>query len=299
MLTGGYNGGKALNSSMVFPTNCDVPNMTTGLTEHVTFLTQDVPSHVASCGGFRDNVETKKCAVLKNGAWSNDLLDDLPDYRSLSASVRLNAGVFILGGAQTTTTSLFLPAGTRTWVSGPKLREEMNVGLCAAPISSHSFLIVNNKDVREFDIWEAGVTSPAGWKPQGRWPRLQVWRRSSGCAVLKTKFFVAGGYDMEGYTLKSTEIIDIEQRTIHFASELQNPRFDFHLLVISANLYALGGRHFDMSNGFDYVADVEEFIQETETWEPTNKNLSAGRYEFGGVVIDRDLVCGQEEAELP
>ena len=113
-----------------------------------------------------------------------------------------------------------------------------------------------------------------------------MWRREQpGCAVLKKKFIVAGGYYGGSY-LKSTEIIDLEQRTIHFGSEMQKPRIYFHLLVISGTLHALGGSY------YDYLADVEEFDEDSETWKPANKSLPAGRYRYGGVAINRDLVCG-------
>ena len=109
-----------------------------------------------------------------------------------------------------------------------------------------------------------------------------------GCAVLKKKFIVAGGYNYGN--LKSTEIIDLEQRTIHFGSEMQKPRTYFHLLVISGTLHALGG--FNSNGGPHYLADVEEFVDESETWKPAKKSLPAGRSLYGGVAINRDLVCG-------
>ena len=105
--------------------------------------------------------------------------------------------------------------------------------------------------------------------------------------MLKKKFIVAGG----SWNLKSTEIIDLEQRTIHFASEMQKPRRHFHLLVISGTLHALGGFYYDGYYG-GYLADVEEFVEDSETWKPAKKSLPAGRSDYGGVAINRDLVCG-------
>ena len=117
-----------------------------------------------------------------------------------------------------------------------------------------------------------------------KWPQLQGERLYLGCAVLKKKFIVAGGWN-----LKSTEIIDLEQRTIHFGSEMQKPRRLFHLLVISGTLHALGGYNHDES--YHYLADVEEFVEDSETWKPANKSLPAGRYRYGGVAINRNFVC--------
>ena len=119
-----------------------------------------------------------------------------------------------------------------------------------------------------------------------------MWRREQpGCAVLKKKFIVAGGsYGWNSY-FKSTEIIDLEQRTIHFGSEMQKPRTSFHLLVISGTLHALGGTYYDGSYPH-YLADVEEFVEDSETWKPANKSLPAGRRSYGVVAVNQDLVCG-------
>ena len=262
--------------------------MKTALYGHVTFLTQDSPPRIATCGGMDRNENNKKeCLVYKKGKWQEGIINNLPEKRTYSATARLDVGVFILGGYHTAITSVFLPAGSHSWVSGPRLPVAMS-GACAALISSHSFLIVHNKDVYEFDVREDGPISSAGWRGRGWWPQLQVRRKYLGCAVLKKKFIVAGGYN--GGSLKSTEIIDLEQRTIHFGSEMQKPRYYFHLLVISGTLHALGGEYYDGS--YHYLADVEEFVEDSETWKPANKSLPAARSRYGGVAVNRDLVCG-------
>ena len=87
--------------------------------------------------------------------------------------------------------------------------------------------------------------------------------------------------------LISSQLRSLIWNKIHFASEMQKPRTKFHLLVISGTLHALGGYYND-----DYLADVEEFVEDSETWKPANKSLPAGRGRYGGVAINRDLVCG-------
>ena len=63
----------------------------------------------------------------------------------------------------------------------------------------------------------------------------------------------------------------------------------FHLLSIDGNLFAVGGRYKD--GGWNYLADVEEFVEETGTWKPA-KSLDGKRAFYGGVAVTRDLVCG-------
>ena len=94
---------------------------------------------------------------------------------------------------------------------------------------------------------------------------------------------MAGGVDYRGYYntyLKSTEIIDMEKRTITAGGEMEKPRAFFHLLSISGTLYAVAGG----------PADVEEFVEETGTWKPAT-SLSGKRSGYGGVAVNLDLIC--------
>ena len=71
---------------------------------------------------------------------------------------------------------------------------------------------------------------------------------------------------------------------------MEKPRRGFYLLPIGTALYALGGFQYD--GGFFYLADVEEFVEETGTWKPA-KSLDGTRSQYGGVAITRDLFCGE------
>ena len=70
---------------------------------------------------------------------------------------------------------------------------------------------------------------------------------------------------------------------------MEKPRAWFHLLSIRGTLYALGGDYHDGS--WNYLADVEEFVEETGTWKPA-KSLDGTRSNYGGVAVTKDLVCG-------
>ena len=286
LLTGGYVGSR-LSSTVLYPEGCSVPSMDEARSFHVTFLTRDSPPRIATCGGY-DGDYLKDCLVLRDGQWRGGELDDLPEKNFRQASATLEDGVFLLGGWNTPSSSVFLRANSRSWESGPGLPVEMKMGPCAAPIGSHSFLIVYGTDVYEFDTRVAGPTNDAGWRPNENWPQLQVSRFSPGCGVVKNKLIVAGGHDHFD-SFKSTDIIDLEKRTISFGGEMEKPRRGFYLLPIGTVLYALGGFQYD--GGSFYLADVEEFVEETGTWKPA-KSLDGKRGSYGGVAVTRDLVCG-------
>ena len=70
---------------------------------------------------------------------------------------------------------------------------------------------------------------------------------------------------------------------------MEKKRALFHLISIGENLFAVGGRYYDGS--YHYLADVEEFVEETGTWKPA-KSLNGKRGSYGAVAVTRDLVCG-------
>ena len=75
---------------------------------------------------------------------------------------------------------------------------------------------------------------------------------------------------------------------------MEKKRGYFQLLSIGGNLFAVGGGYYD--GGWIYLADVEEFVEETGTWKPA-KSLGDKTYHkrssFGGVAVTKDLVCGE------
>ena len=295
MLTGGRSGYQSwtrLRSNILYPEldNCSVPDLEvphqTGFDGHFTFLTQESSPRIVTCAG-------EKCYVLQNGSWERGVIDDPPLPRAQVATARIEIGVFILGGNQgvaKSDSSIFLRANTSSWVAGPKLPVGMLRGPCAAPISAHSFLITCNADVYEFDSRVAGPTSKAGWQDKEKWPQLQQERQNwMGCGVVNRKFIVVGGIDgsMVPPVLKTTEIIDLEKRTIVFGGNMAKARFWFHILSINGTLFALGGEE----ERHQYLEDVEEFVEETGTWKRAT-SLPGKRYKYGGVSVTRDLVCG-------
>ncbi len=290
LLTGGNDGSNDLSSTVLYPEGCSMPSMDEARYYHVTFLTRDSPPRIATCGGYDGDDELKDCLVLRDGQWRGGELDDLPEKTDNLASARLEDGVFLLGGYNTPNSSVFLRANSRSWESGPGLPVAMRDGPCAAPIGLHSFLIVHGRDVYEFDTRVAGPTDDAGWRPKENWPQLQVERyEQPGCGVIKNMFVVAGGADSGWNYWKSTEIIDLVTKKISFGGEMEKKRARFHLLSIGGNLFAVGGSYYD--GGWNHLADVEEFVEETGTWKPA-KSLDGRRRSYGGVAVTKDLFCG-------
>ena len=124
---------------------------------------------------------------------------------------------------------------------------------------------------------------------QWKWQQLHLSRRGPGCGVVNGKFIVAGGYSPGKYW-KSTEIVDLKSRTVAFGEDMAKRRGWFQILSIKGSLFAIGG-HFVSQNKEYYLAEVEEFDDETGAWKLA-KSLPGKRFDYGGVAVNRALVCG-------
>ena len=192
-------------------------------------------------------------------------------------------------------TTDYLPLGSKDWVSGPQLPVEMRYGPCSVVISDTSFLVIEERNIREYQVDIENPTSDDGWQEATRWPQLQTARYNSpGCARIGMKIVIAGGHGGYGSTsVRSTEIVDIERRTIQYAGDLNTARRWFHILSIttagSERTFALGG--YDDDGSSIYYDSVEELEVDTTTWKTTTATLAEKRDAFGAVALSRSLVC--------
>ena len=99
---------------------------------------------------------------------------------------------------------------------------------------------------------------------------------------------IAGGYSSE--VERSTEVLNLETRTIEYAQDLNTPREYFHVVTTTTEgveiTFALGGYDFSI-----YLDSVEELDLETLIWRESPLNLVERRYQFGAVELPKSLVC--------
>ena len=311
IVTGGYNN-QRLKSSELFSSSCYIPDLPTVRTAHVTFFHQFLPNskpRLVTCGGLvgeggccSNSEATKECLVLdmEKLAWISHaedgrLVQSLNVARWRASAVSMPVGVYVLGGESSSRTSDFLQVGQTSWVEGPDLPISFRHA-CACAISSTMFLIMrrdsstSSSSIREYDTSTAmGPTSNEGWQPANTWPDLLNKRYAGmGCAVLGTKLVVAGGSGGPGYQ-RSTEIINLETRTIEYGEDMLQKRAWFHLLPISRSgeplLWAVGGW-----SGGGFLNSVEQWNPKTGGWSEVEGQLFDRRGDFGAVAVE-DSFC--------
>merc|ERR1719189_1977742 len=254
LLTGGEDESDSLSSTEVYPGGCSPPPLPVPRSDHVTFTTVGSSPVVATCGGW-DGSSYRSCLVLQGGEWRTGVMSNLPEPRHRAATASTAAGTFLLGGAfNQASTSSFLAADSMAWEEGPALPQAMD-SPCAAQISPTSLLLLYGKTILEFDSSIDGPTSQAGWRPAGTWPDLLTDREfRPGCAVVGRTLYIAGGWDFPT-THQTTEILDLDTRTISPGPSMARPRYFFHLVTLPGpRLLAIGGEDDDGST----LASVEE-----------------------------------------
>ena len=266
---------------------------------HVTFLTADTEPRIVSCGGWTGERTTggqpdyhkkgRDCLTLKDGSWQRGEVEYLRVPRSFPTVVTMSVGVYMLAGdmpVEAWGTSDFLPAQSSHWIKGADVPISVRKG-CGAQISTESFLIVSNNNVREFDtsVME-DPTSETGWQPEETWPQLlKGGGQQPGCATIGSLFVVAGGND-NGNSPRM-EIINLKTRTLVQGADMIRPRVFFHIKTLGTEVFALGGVY----SGWTYLNMVEKWAEKTSTWQQDgNLELKRG-FAFGAVVVPTEMVC--------
>ena len=302
LITGGEMRGEE-RSTEVFPSvsGCSLPPIPLVAASYILFrrehqmFTISDPPMVAACGGMAGG-KLASCLVLdrENQRWDENRLGSLTEQRWAGTVVELkNIGVFFLGGVHSHEPSFrssdFLAKGSLQWQQGPRLPPGMTgQGQCALQISPTSFITVRGRNIHEFDAGYAGPTSEEGWRDSARWPTLTTSRYQGGCAKTGNKVIIAGGHSSGAYH-KSTEVLDIETRTISTGGDMASPRAYFNLATVNSEgrdrLFALGGL-----NGKWSVATVEEWVEGSSTWKEAER-LTQRRHHFAVAAVPKNMIC--------
>ena len=123
----------------------------------------------------------------------------------------------------------------------------------------------------------------------------------AGCAKISGKVVIAGGItppaSNSDFPHKSTEVLDLETKTIKYGQDLNTGRRGFHLLTITVEgmdrVWALGGTGgTDEEPAYPPLFDsIEEFDPTYSTWRVLEAKLAEGRAYFGAVLLPQNMIC--------
>ena len=256
---------------------------------HAAFTTAEPEPRMAVCAGNNGTNHLASCLVLimETLSWDRDLMGPLPAPRYGPTVVTLkNIGNYMIGGGTpgNPLTTDFLASGSRHWVSGPAIPKPMTYP-CSVVISERVFLVINSKNVLEYQVDLSNPSSDAGWQEASSWPQLQSTHGSRpGCSKVGRRVVVAGKSG-------KTEIIDLATRSIEYAGDLNTARHLFHIITITTEgiekTFALGGL-----TGSNRLDTVEELDTDTLTWKTATAKLLERRAWFGAVALPKSMIPG-------
>ena len=290
LLTGGWVG-SSQSSCLVFPSSpgCPPPTLPSPRYFHATFTTAS--GLVASCGGLDESsTPLSSCLVLEAGRWRQDpRVPDLPQPRYGASTVQVAAaGVFLLGGWDTRTSSLVLTSDG-SWEEGPSLPGGGAGRACSVAWVGSLLLTGGHPELNqviEFD------TVMGRWEDKSKWPQLGgKGRWGHGCSVLGSQLIVAGGWDSDETDLATTASLELGSGAKVAWLEggrMNTPRYGLALVTVGAagreRLYALGG-----SDGDRWLDTVERWQEGGRRWQEEEETLPGRRAYMGAVAVTEDV----------
>ena len=283
LLVGGTHAGNndILQTAEIIPNKCSVPSLPKSLTEQPSLvLTSD--NNILVCGGWH-KVRTAECFELKEKGWVHHSV--LVKARSYATAITMAKGTFMFGGSVDKFSWEWLPSGSSTWVFGGSIPDPgFNRG-CGVPISSSEILLIGGR-FTEKRILKFNVDTNE-WTEIDK--KLQPGRYGQGCVLFKNNIIVSGGKDRHGgKELKSTQIINKDNLTLSYGSDVKQIRYMYGLVIANYNnqptVLAFGGQH-----GGHTI----------EVWDPTSKSWSTSndlRFPerkccFGALSVPTHLLC--------
>jgi hypothetical protein len=239
------------------------------------------------CGGVTERAPgavTNSCLtydlVQLNVSWTKSL-PDMTSSRSGSAAVSIYGELYVLGGDNGTHAHSSFEAfnyETGAWRASAD-NASMGVGrsgLCAVRLRDGIYVTgghqLNTSLVRTFEM--LNVTTQ-------RWQVLaspQVERKQHACLLLGdgSKLLVAGGYDVDGNVLASTEVYNLSVGVWEPGPDMVRARADFGLAVINGSATAVGGTGANSQP----LSDAEALSGDDQYWSSIDLQLLQARAMF-------------------
>ena len=151
-------------------------------------------------------------------------------------------------------------------------------------ISSSEILLIGGK-YSEQRILKFNVDSEE-WTEMDE--KIQPGRYYHSCVVFKNYIIVSGGKSSSSEVLKSTQIINIDNLSLSYSSDMEQARYSHGLVVAYYNnqptVLAIGGK--------PYTDSVEVWNPESKTWSLSGDlRLSEAKRNFGALSVPTHLVC--------
>ena len=187
----------------------------------------------------------------------------------------------------------FLPKGGKVWQAGTYLPVRTDGwayydALCAVAIDDTRMLVIGMATQYQY-VWEYSILTGMWYK----WPAtFKYERHACACHKVGDTVVVAGGYWGGVPGFKSTEVLDINSRTIREAGDTATPRMFFGFLEMGLSdrtlILTFGGAKNDW--GKEESSVLQEWNPKSNNWTFSPSVLTT-RDSFSSVSLKANLVC--------
>ena len=277
---------------------------------HSLVLTNDFK--IMSCGGSISADEEdnrQKCFLLEKEKWVYH--STLSKARCSAIAITMPDGIYVFGGCGIhSTTSEFLPNGSKIWEKGPEIPDPGLWDACGIKVSDEELLIIGGHPCRFQPAMSRILKYNIMTKAWTILDDLNIGRESHTCALLGDKVIVCGGTNFDypgGGYLASTEVISISgKHPPRKVGDLNNPRCKHGMALTRINdevkLIAFGGHlrdwtkwasmnKEDWNDSATYLDSIEIWNDQNETWEVSDLKLKEKKFEFGFLSVPSILLC--------
>ena len=282
------------NVEILGETTCQLPPLLYGSIGHTTFILP-FDDLILTCGGeigFFQGTSRSCFAYDKiKGNWT--LHSSFTTKRIHAISITMEKSVYVLGGVISNKTSEILETGSKIWIEGPEIPDG-TANACGVRFNEIEFMLIGGSAdaAKRILIYN---TENKQWRQFSK--ELEIGRSKHACIISDNNLMVIGGIDMDGNTLKDTEIVSLDSNSNVIHADLNMPRKNFGVAELStekdSRILVFGGQ-----NGYGLLSSVEEWSTLEKKWKILDSNLSGARSNFGFATIPKSLICGERKLEL-
>ena len=270
-----------------------IPPLLYGNIGHITFLLP-MDNLILTCGGelgFFQGFSRSCFAYDKNkGNWT--LHSSFAIKRIHAISITMENSVYVLGGITSSKTSEILESGSKTWIEGPEIPDGV-IHSCGVRLNKNEFMVIggfNEQSLATKRILIYNIETNT-WRNFSK--ELEIGRTKHACIISDNNLLVIGGSDIDGNTLKDTEIIPLDSEANVKHVDLNVPRKNFGVTELltdeGSRVLVFGGQ---TRNGL--ISSVEEWSALEKKWKLSDITLSGARADFGFATIPLSVLCGKK-----
>ena len=275
--------------------SCQLPPLLYGSIGHITFLLP-MDNLILTCGGeigFFQGFSRSCFAYDKiKGNWT--LHSSFATKRIHAISVTMENSVYVLGGTSSNKTSEMLESGSKTWIEGPEIPDGI-VHSCGVRFNQNEFMLIGGFNEQSLASRRILIynTETNIWRNFSK--ELEIGRSKHACIISDNNLLVIGGSDIDGNTLKDTEIISLNSEVNVKHADLNVARKNFGVTELSMSteeglkILVFGGQ-----TGNGLISSVEEWSALEKKWKLSDLTLSDPRADFGYAPIPLSVLCGKK-----